>query len=178
MPRLFVAVWPPGEVLERLAALPRPETPGLRWTEPHQWHVTLRFLGHVPEVDVVGEALAGVGAGGPVTAVVGPTVGRFGQRVLHVPVTGLEGIAAAVVGRTAHLGRPPEDRPFTGHFTLARAAKTGRADLRPLVGARVEARWEVDAVCLVESNLSRTGARYEIVERFPLGGADAQDARP
>jgi len=47
--RLFVAVVPPGDVLDRLAALRRPPRPGVRWTRREQWHVTLRFLGEVDE---------------------------------------------------------------------------------------------------------------------------------
>ena len=43
--RLFVAVVPPDDVLEAVAALPRPVEPGVRWTRPDTWHVTLRFLG-------------------------------------------------------------------------------------------------------------------------------------
>ena len=38
MARLFVAVWPPDDVVAELAALPRPDQPGLRWTTPDQWH--------------------------------------------------------------------------------------------------------------------------------------------
>ncbi|MBW3548710.1 MAG: hypothetical protein KY452_11325, partial [Actinobacteria bacterium] len=45
--RLFVAVRPPPEVVATLATLDRPERPGLRWTPPEQWHVTLRFFGPV-----------------------------------------------------------------------------------------------------------------------------------
>ena len=71
---------------------------------------------------------------------------------------------------TAHLGRPPDDRPYAGHLTLARVAKRARTDLRPLTGALVAARWTVDRICLVESHLSSTGARYEVLERFPLAG--------
>ncbi|MDQ1444823.1 MAG: hypothetical protein QOI20_1287, partial [Acidimicrobiaceae bacterium] len=44
-PRLFVAVWPRPEVVDALARLPRPDVPGLRWTGPDHWHVTLVFLG-------------------------------------------------------------------------------------------------------------------------------------
>ncbi|MER3453020.1 MAG: RNA 2',3'-cyclic phosphodiesterase, partial [Acidimicrobiia bacterium] len=47
--RLFVAVWPPEEVLDVVAKLPRPGVVGLRWTSREQWHVTLRFFGSVPE---------------------------------------------------------------------------------------------------------------------------------
>lgn len=170
MPRLFVAVWPPGDVLDLVAALPRPPAPGLRWTGREHWHVTLRFLGPVPDVEPVAEALAALPPVGPRAAVLGPATGRFGQRILHVPVGGLDDVANATVAATAHLGKPPEDRAFHGHLTLARVAKHAQVDLRPLVGMPVDAGWTVDAVCLVESRLSPAGARYEVVEHVPLGG--------
>ena len=172
MPRLFVAVWPPDEVLNRLAVLPRPEVDGLRWTDQDHWHVTLRFLGWVDDVNTVRAALAGVAsvASAPVAAVLGPTVDRFGQRILHVPVAGLDEIAAAVVQSTAHLGKRPDDRPFNGHVTLARAARDAKVDLRPLTGIAISAEWEVASVCLVESRLSPSGATYEVLERFELAG--------
>ena len=110
----------------------------------------------------------------PAHAVVGPEVGRFGQRVLQVPVAGLDDVATAVVAATSDLGQPPEDRPFHGHLTLARAqprrhGRSVRVDLRPLAGALVAGEWPVDAVCLVESRLHPHGARYEVLEKFRLG---------
>jgi 2'-5' RNA ligase len=50
--RLFVAVWPPNDVVDVLADLPRPDVAGVRWTTQGQWHVTLRFLGQVAADDV------------------------------------------------------------------------------------------------------------------------------
>jgi 2'-5' RNA ligase len=172
VPRLFVAVWPPPDVLEQVAALPRPTIVGLRWTRPDQWHVTLRFLGQVEDAGQVAGAVAGaaggaVGAGG-VEAVLGPAVGRFAHRILHVPVAGLEDLAARVVAATAHLGEPPEDRPFAGHLTLARVARGERIDLRHLAGQPIAARWPVAELALVQSHLSPRGAPYEVVDRFPL----------
>jgi RNA 2',3'-cyclic 3'-phosphodiesterase len=168
--RLFVAVWPPEPVLDEVARLDRPEMPGLRWTGRDKWHVTLRFMGSVERPGPVVDALRDVGGSwsSPVEAVAGPTVGRFGNRVLHVPVSGLEELAARVVDATAGFGRPPEERDFIGHLTLARVAKGARVDLRRLAGAPVGGRWTVDDVCLVESHLAPTGARYEVLERFPL----------
>ena len=152
--RLFVAVWPPADVVEQIAALPRPEVAGLRWARPDQWHVTLRFLGAVAGGDLaaVVAALGAVHIDGPVGATAGPTVGRFGRRILHLPVDGLGGLAAAVVAATRDIGEPPDDRPFRGHLTLARA--TGRGtDLRPMTGATVAGEWEVVEMALVESHL-------------------------
>lgn len=167
MPRLFVAVWPPEDVLELVTALDRPAVQGVRWTAREQWHVTLRFLGPVDEVDPVVSALADLDL--PRTSArLGPAVGRFGHRILHVPVAGLDALATAVIAATAGLGRPPDDRPFAGHLTLARVAKGAKADLARLAGAGVEAGWDVSDLCLVESRLSPAGARYEVLERFPL----------
>lgn len=167
MPRLFVAVVPPDEVLDVVAALPRPAPPGLKWTSRHQWHVTLRFLGRVDETAPVVDALSAVRVAAP-EAVLGPEVGRFGQRVLHVPVAGLEEVAREFVAATAGFGQPPEDRPFAAHLTLARVRKGSGVDLRRLSGHAVAGRWRASEVCLFESHLSSAGARYEVVARFPL----------
>lgn len=165
--RLFVAAWPPAEVVSLLAELPRPAVKGVRWTRPDQWHVTLRFLGNVDDVESVVAALRAVRAAGA-TAVMGPAVGRFGHRILHVPVEGLKEVAGAVVAATAGIGEPPDDRPFRGHITLARVADRARVDLRPLAGTALSASWPVDEVALVVSRLAPTGARYEIVDRFTI----------
>jgi 2'-5' RNA ligase len=151
-----------------LAALDRPVIDGLRWTARDQWHVTVRFVGPVPEVEPVAEALDDLSVPQPVKAVLGPAVGRFGRRILQVPVGGVDAVAADVVHATASIGRPPEDRPFSGHVTLARVTKHGEVDLRPLAGAPVTGEWEVSTVCLVESRLSPHGARYEVLAEFPI----------
>lgn len=168
MHRLFVAIWPPDDVLDRVSRLERPAVEGMRWTGRDQWHVTLRFLGAVADVAPVVDALEGLAPAGPVRATLGPATGRFGQRILHVPVAGLDDVAISVIAATRDLGTPPEDRPFHGHLTLARVGKNARVDLRSVAGTPIEGEWAVDAVCLVESRLSPAGARYEVLERFPL----------
>jgi 2'-5' RNA ligase len=45
--RLFVAIDPPEPIRAALQALPRPLR-GVAWTPPHQYHLTLRFLGETP----------------------------------------------------------------------------------------------------------------------------------
>lgn len=169
--RLFVAVWPPGDVLDDVAALPRPELDGVRWTTRDQWHVTLRFLGSC-DPDAVRERWGPVGAVPAVEARLGPAVGRFGDRVLHVPVAGLEGVAREVTAATGAVGEPPDGRPFRGHLTLARVRGPRRSGVRlagvELLGRPVQARWVVDEVTLVASHTARDGARYEVVDRLAL----------
>jgi 2'-5' RNA ligase len=170
---MFVAVWPTADVVSLLAGMARPPDPGLRWTSADQWHVTLRFLGAVAdeERDRLTNSFRGLPleAVDPVEAVLGPSTRRFGDRVLYVPVAGLDGLAAAVVASTADIGEPPDDRPFRGHVTLARARGRG-ADLRVLAGAALSARWTVAEMALVVSHTRPDGARYEIVDRRAVVG--------
>lgn len=162
-----MAVWPPPPVIEALAALPRPEVGGLAWTPLEKWHVTLRFLGEADEAAAI-EAFRRI-ASRPVEASLGPATGRFGRRILHVPVHGLQGLAAATVEATADVGLPPDHRPFAGHITLARARDRRGVDLRPLAGAGVSGTWLVDELTLVASRLGgNKPSRYEVVATLPL----------
>src|SRR4051794_34164411 len=102
--RLFVAVRPPADVVDALAALKRPHIPGGRWTTPEQWHVTLRFFGEVDDVDRIERALALAPL--PVATAsmsMGPYVKRLGH-LLWVPVAGLDDLASAVVEATRTVG--------------------------------------------------------------------------
>lgn len=168
--RLFVAVWPTPEIVATLIDLERPDVGGLRWTRPEQWHVTLRFLGEADEV-AAREAFKGISSPGPTTAELGPATGRFGRRVLHVPVAGLEELASASVAATADVGASSGPRPFAGHLTLARARDRRGVDLRPLAGVPVVGRWAVTELTLVASRPTGRGpVRYEVVERLGLPG--------
>ena len=162
--RLFVAVWPPDDVAAALHALPRPVTDGVRWSTPDQWHVTLRFLGDVGDVDAVVAALSTV-RHAPVDVAMGPATARLGRSVLMVPVTGLDSLAAA-------LPFPPEGTPFTGHLTVARAR--GRGEIpRALEGIPFEARWRAMSFALVRSQTKPTGAVYDDVTTFSLTSSPA-----
>lgn len=166
MPRTFVAVWPPSEVIRTLSALPREDRRGVRWTHPDQWHVTLRFLGEVDPDEVV-RALAGL-SHPPVRARFSGPIGRLGRSALVVPVDGLASLAAEVCARTAELGDPlPADRPFFGHLTLARLRGTAACGLTDRL---VPGEWDVREVAVVTSRLDPDRARYTIVATVPLVG--------
>lgn len=165
--RLFLAVSPPADVLDAVAALPRPDEPGVRWTPREQWHVTLRFLGDA-EPDEVAAAVDAVWPPAdalPAEVELGPTVSRLGRAVVCLPARGLDELAAVVRRATAHLGEPPDPRPFAGHLTLARLRHRGACGL---AGTPFRARFDARAVWLVRSDLSPAGARHTTVRRWSV----------
>lgn len=169
--RLFVAVWPSAEVVETVRRLERPEVRRVRWTAEQQWHVTLRFLGSVDEAAVsdITAALETVG-GDRVRLVMGPETACFGRNVLYVPVDGLGPLATSVIDATAHLGAPPEPRPFRGHLTLARSGnrRTRGPDLRAFAGVPCSGEWTASEFSLVRSRPHHDGVRYDVIHRTQL----------
>ena len=164
--RLFVAAWPPAEVLDLLEAMPRPDEPGVRYTRRDQWHITLRFVG-TAVIDDAHAAFESIVA--PVAeAVLGPSVARLGRSIVIVPVQGLDAVASAAVDATAHIGEPPDPRPFTGHVTLARLRNRAACGI---AGHRLHATFAVDEIHLVRSRLHPHGARYETLAVKRLSGS-------
>ena len=153
--RLFVAVWPPPELLDGLV---RPDVPSVRWTPREHLHVTLRFLGRA-SVAATSAALDRLSASAAV-AVVGPVTERLGRGVLMVPVAGLEAVAAAVAAVL-----PDDDvRPFLSHLTVARGRGRRGSVPSSLAGSPVTGTFPVEEVTLVRSR----GGRYDVVGRWVL----------
>jgi 2'-5' RNA ligase len=175
--RLFVAVWPDEPTRTRLQALQLElgRSKGLRFVGPARWHVTLRFLGEVPDDDIPPLADALLAATGPTTTVecrLGPGTGWFtGVRVLQLPAAGLDNLAAAVRRATTPIVPvPPSDPPFNGHLTLARAKgrRLSVAALGEMANIPFEAAFPVDAIDLVSSQPSPDGHAYTTLARAPL----------
>lgn len=148
---------------------------GLRWSSRDQWHVTLRFFGNIDAQAVIAAsaalARAAEGLTSPLLAEGGPRTRFLGPGLVVWPVEGLAPAANAVERLTAEIGKPPPSRNFYGHITLARGREG--LDLRrsahlltPLAGS-----WTARALTLVESDLHPDGARYRVVEDFPLPAA-------
>lgn len=181
--RLFVAVDVPdglrAAVEEQVAGGLRGALPDAKWTRPEGRHLTLKFLGEVPEerVDEVSAALRAAAAGhAPFTASfdrVGgfPNLGR--PRVVWVGVgEGAEPmaeLAASISEACEPLGFEAERRRFTGHLTLARIKRPKKIGELPAVEVPAD-EFDVNEVVLFRSQLHPKGARYTVLERFPLEG--------
>ena len=187
--RLFVALEPPEPVRRRLAAVAEELRRGagrardeVRWVPPENVHLTIQFLGAVPEerVAAIEQALRDAAAGArPLSLSLRGAGGFPNARRPRVLWAGLEGdvaplaaLAADLGARLAKLGLPPEERPFSPHLTLGRA-RDGRG-APGLAGALARAAqaeatpWRAAELVLFESHLSPRGPRYEPIARVPL----------
>jgi 2'-5' RNA ligase len=189
--RLFVALEPPEAVRRRLAAiaveLRRAAGRGsdeIRWVPPENVHLTLQFLGGVPEErlpDVERAIRAAAAAARPLSLEVKGAGGFPNARRPRVVWAGLAGDLPALAALVADLGRrlaplgfPPEDRPFSAHLTLGRAREgRGASGIAGALASAAEAAgapWRGTEVVLFESHLSPKGPRYEALAHAPLGG--------
>ncbi|MBS2962521.1 RNA 2',3'-cyclic phosphodiesterase [Actinocrinis puniceicyclus] len=132
--RLFVAVIPPRPVVLELRAalmtLPH-DNPRVRWCRPETWHVTLAFLGDVPQdalADLT-ERLGRAAARNTPMELALAGGGHFNGRTLWTGVQGdrdrLGRLAESVnsVARRCHI--KVDERPFRPHLTLARVRDPG-----------------------------------------------------
>lgn len=182
--RLFVALTPSAEVVGELLGqvdLLRELGPGLRWSRPEQWHLTLAFLGEVPDatVDELTTRLARAAGRHPPLTLGLAGGGRFGDRVLWTKVQGdhlaLRRLSDTVRAAARRSGVTVETRPYRPHLTLARA--DGGPDLRPLVAELSSyegRRWCADRLHLVRSRLGAGpggSAAHEVIAEWPLTGS-------
>lgn len=142
-------------------------------------HVTLVFLGYLPEKEIertaatAFEALQGLAR--PLLAMrevraVPPRDPRLfaidladeGDRAVAVQAAAVRALSGARLHK-------PEKRPFWPHVTLARV-KRGERRVPPLEAPAPPADpFEAPMVTLYRSHLSPRGARYEPLERLTLG---------
>jgi len=178
--RLFLAVPLTDDARHGMAVLLTERTerglPG-RVVRPENWHLTLRFLGDVDEVqhDRVTAALDGADLGEGFAACWG-ALGAFPRaRRATVLWVGLdrgapeaERLAAVVEESLGEADLSREDRPFRAHLTLSRIRPhQDVAALLESVGS-LEVSMPVGRVVLYRSHLGKGGARYEELDSFPL----------
>lgn len=181
MIRLFVAVTIDDAIRQRLAGLSG-GVPGARWMDPDSLHLTLRFIGEVPEDQAldIHEALAGIRA--PAFDLLLEGVGVFGTgrraRVLWAGVErneALNHLQAKVESALVRCGLDPEERRFTPHVTLARLKDPPQERLGRFLtdhGLFRAGPMRVEGLTLYRSHLGNGGSVYEAVGDYPLDGGD------
>jgi 2'-5' RNA ligase len=183
--RLFVALDLPDAVPAGIAAWGRRELtdPALRVVPPESLHVTLAFLGYLPEKEIapLGEIVAGLTSPAPEIRL-GDPVGKPSGR--HPRLFALPADSSAAVELQAELQEKlvaerlykPEKRPFWPHVTVARVKSEGKGSKRPrrvekLPGALPKGLLQA-ALCrrvtLYRSELKPSGAEYRPLAQAEL----------
>jgi RNA 2',3'-cyclic 3'-phosphodiesterase len=186
--RLFVAIDPPAEVCEELAAWTRSavrelgriggKTSSVRVLDPELLHVTLCFLGNRPveQITTIGEALEECAGGVGELAIGAPVwLPPRRPRALAVEVRddadgGLEALHEMLVPALARAcGYAEERRRFRAHVTLARMREgpRGRAGERVLPPTPALS-FAPASLVLYRSWLSPAGASYEALAKRTL----------
>ncbi|MFA6371518.1 MAG: RNA 2',3'-cyclic phosphodiesterase [Methanothrix sp.] len=177
--RCFVAVELPSLMREEIGRLQsRIATNGLRLVRPELVHVTIKFLGDVPQekVGAVAEALGRIKADPFPVRVLG--MGAFPERAVRVVWLGLTGnfqeLYLKVEQALKPLGFSPEARGFSPHVTLGRVARPD-AEMNRRLGDKIAnfsaldlGSFTVDRFYLKKSTLTSGGPIYEDLAEFPL----------
>lgn len=179
--RLFVAIALAPSVVTPLEALSlslRSSGDSLRWTSPETWHITLQFLGNIPNenYDCLVRHLREIRSPRIPIGLKGTGFfDRAGVFFAGIEVSPeLRQLERFVVAATSSCGVVAEDRPYHPHITLARAKGDNRVRALRALKSRAKTdltlsqftAWEF---LLYQSFLGPEGARHEIRERFPLG---------
>jgi len=185
--RTFVAVELDESIRRGLAELQnrlRQFDRAVRWVRPESIHLTLKFLGEVPDQQIAAvcaavDETAAASSGFEISvAGAGCFPPRGPARVVWAGLTEPTGRLAAcqqaceqAMGR---LGFAPEARAFHPHLTLGRVkqASSGR-DLRPAIEGLADfdgGSQQVGELVLFESRLRREGALYVALHRARLTG--------
>lgn len=183
--RLFVALELSEELREGIVSWGDRELrdPALRVVAPEALHVTLAFLGYLPEREIerLGEIVGGLGATAPTLRLEDPVAKPSLRRAR---LFALPAIAPAAVPLQRELEQKlvaerlykPEKRPFWPHVTVARVKSTGRGARRPAVVERppgaLPKRLLEPALCvrvtLYRSVLQPQGSRYTPLAQVEL----------
>ncbi len=183
--RTFIAIEIPEETMQGLRdaqRLLRTDAVDASWPKPEGIHLTLKFLGEVPESKVPGimDALTLAVAGSRRFRLGVNGTGTFpnarNARVVWAGLGGeiecLDRLQAAVEDAMESAGFERENRPFTPHLTLGRikyirSREAWVRSLEQVKGLSLPA-FEVSSFNLMKSELKRTGAEYTQVAKFEL----------
>jgi 2'-5' RNA ligase len=188
--RSFIAVLLPDGAKHALAALQDKLRSGskapVRWVDPRNIHLTLKFLGNISP-GMVGRITSGMQAAArdarPLRIKV-KGLGAFpSTNKVNIIWVGLAGdieelalLQKRIDTQLSPLGFKSEDRPFTPHLTIARLRDNASSEERRELGRLLaETSFappqaiDVEAIHLMKSQLTREGPIYNTIASANLG---------
>jgi len=186
--RTFIAIELPPEVKTRLTQLQkelRETGADVKWVEPRNIHLTLKFLGEINKevfIKLIGilENLAKkTGAFKATLSSLGVFPKNDFARVIWVGMDkGTTIISSNLEEKIQELGIPKEKRPFSTHITLGRIRSTKNKEklMQELIKAggklaQENLEFNVDKIVLFKSTLSSSGPIYETLKAVTLSAS-------
>jgi len=186
--RTFIAVDLPSKVKAQISEIIgqlRPLGATVGWVRPEGLHLTLKFLGEIPQEQLATVSSA-VQAGATTIAPFSFVLAELGgfpdlqrPRVLWIGVPeghqSLKQLQESIEEQLVGQGFPREQRDFSPHLTIGRVKSPH--GLQPLLAKLPGVSFRSDpipvsAVKLMRSQLKPTGAEYSTLEVFPLKSGD------
>jgi RNA 2',3'-cyclic 3'-phosphodiesterase len=175
MPRLFTGIELPADVTGRLSML-RAGLSGAHWTDPDNYHITLRFVGDISDAEAghFADALACVSFDSFEMELSG--LGSFGGNKPRAIWAGVKPSPALTMLQKAHeraarlAGLPREARNFMPHITLARLRNVSPfpvAEYLARYGGYVDGPFDVTRFALFSSRPNQGGGPYVVEEDYP-----------
>ncbi|HPE45173.1 MAG TPA: RNA 2',3'-cyclic phosphodiesterase [Deltaproteobacteria bacterium] len=179
MIRTFIAIALPDDIkasIDTAVAALRERNRAVRWVKPEGLHITLKFLGEIPE-DIVAPLSADLDRVGGTSRPLQLSLASFGAfpgmkrpRIVWIGLEGdvaeLAALARSIDRACAKYGIAEERSPFSGHITLGRLKTPTVVDLG--IGS-VSGMFMASEVLLYRSVLSPGGAQYTVLHRSSLG---------
>lgn len=188
--RSFIAIELPPEIKAELSSLEEKLQAGqylfVKWVAPNSIHLTLKFLGNIaankiaPVTAAMEKAVQGIVSFSVVISGLGAFPNWQRPQVIWVGLSGevetLHKLQQRIDSALSPLGFSPESRSFTPHLTLARfkegASSQEQREFGDLVASTKlgpSLSFEVDALSLMKSQLTPSGAIYSQIASVKLG---------
>jgi RNA 2',3'-cyclic 3'-phosphodiesterase len=187
--RAFIAIELPAELKTELAALEtqlkKNSPPVIKWVDPESIHITLKFLGEIPDAVIdkllpaMEESVVGVSPFKLDIRQLGafPTIDR--PQVIWVGVTGdmdkLAQLQKKIEANMEQLGFKRESRDFSPHLTLGRVRDEARPNEIQRIGKLLKDtpfsalhNINVNEINLMKSRLTSTGAIHSCIGSVKL----------
>lgn len=183
--RAFIALEIPETIREQLRPslnTLRDQYPGMKWVDPNNLHLTLKFLGEITPSQCQGVQLVleDVASQELPFVMEFASVGYFGSRLQPQVIWlglrdsgGLNQLACHVEAGCQQMGLDPENKSFRPHITLARARSRDAGTVSQLPDLTLQAElpsWQVGAIALMRSELTPRGPTYTRLREWRLGG--------
>lgn len=186
--RTFIAITLPSEVknfLGNLQEILKKTNADVKWVEPKNIHLTLKFLGEreKKKIDEIVKIIDSLASNTSVFQLEIASIGAFPKkeypRVIWVGLSQGEEetkkIAEALEDAIAKIGIPKESRAFSSHITLGRVRSSKNRgqlieQLNHLEGnfPKESPLYKVDKITLFKSTLTPSGPIYEVLHEASL----------